>query len=175
MKNQFNKILAAFSVALLSVGAFAAGNEATMDVSASIAAECAIGNTAALAFGALSMLDNVGPTALASTSISGGTFDAICTTGTSAPKVKFTSKNTSGSDFRLLGADGTTPIVYTLTEANGTTAIAHDQPAAFGGFTADGTAKKDLAIIGKIAASEKGGKAVQSYSDIITITSSFGD
>jgi spore coat protein U-like protein len=174
MKNHVNQILAAFSVALLSVSAFAADSEATMGVSASISAECSVGNTKPLAFGALSMLNTNGAqSTLPSASISGGTFDAICTAGTSNPKLKFHSDNTSGSDFRLVGTTDGAFIVYTLTEADGTTAIVHNQAAAFGGFTADGTAKTDLTILGKIAPAAKNGKAAQEYTDTITITTSF--
>jgi spore coat protein U-like protein len=173
MKTKFNKLAAAVTVALLSASAFATDSgSGTMSVTASIVDECSVGNIATLAFGQLSMLSNGAPSAAASASVSGGTFDAICTAGTTTPKLKFSSANTSGSDFRLVGADGTTYMVYTLAESGGT-AIAYGTPASFTGFSADGSTKS-LAIVGSIAASEKSGKAKQAYSDTITITSTYG-
>jgi len=168
-----NKFAAAFAAALLSVSAFATDSgSGTMGVTASIGEECSVGNTATLDFGALSMLNNGAPSSAASASVGGGTFDAICTAGTTTPKLKFSSANTSGTDFRLVGADGTTYIVYTLAESGGT-AIAYETPASFTGFSADGSTK-NLAITGSIDASEKSGKAKQAYSDTITITSTYG-
>ena len=173
MKTRFNKLAAACATALLSAGAFATDSgSATMGVTASIEEQCSIGNTAALEFGVLSMLDAGAVSSAASDSTGGGTFDAICTSGTTTPKLKFTSANTSGTDFRLLGDVDGAFIVYTLAESGGT-AIGYDSPASFTGFAADG-ATKNLAITGSIAASEKQGKAKQSYSDTITITSTYG-
>lgn len=167
------KFAIACSAALLSMGAFATDSgSGTMGVTASIAQECSIGNTATLAFSQLSMLSNGSAATTASASGSGGTFDAVCTSGTTTPKLKFTSANTGTSDFRLVGADGTTYIAYTLAESGGT-AIAYDTPATFTGFSADGTTKS-LTVTGSIAASEKTGKAAQAYSDTITITSTYG-
>jgi spore coat protein U-like protein len=173
MKIKFNKLGAAFAVVLVSASAFATDSgQGQMQVTASIGEECSIGNAATLDFSALSMLSNGAPSTAASLSASGGTFDAICTAGTTTPKLKFSSANTSGSDFRLVGADGTTFIVYTLAESGGT-AIAYNTAASFTGFDADGTTKS-LAITGSIAAGEKTGKAKQLYSDTITITSTYG-
>jgi spore coat protein U-like protein len=173
MKTKFNKMAFALAAALLSAGAFATDSgSATMGVTASIADECSVGNTVILDFGQLSMLSNGAQSSSASISVSGGTFDAICTNGTTTPKLKFASANTSGTDFRLKGADGSTYIVYTLAESGGT-AIAYDTAAAFTGFSADGTTKS-LAITSSIAATEKAGKAKQAYSDTITITSTYG-
>ena len=174
MKVKLNKFAAAIVTALASAGAFAtdSGTE-TMDVTASIAEECSIGNTAALAFGQLSVLANGTASSAASDSLSGGTFDVICTSGTTTPKLRFSSANAgSTNSFRLVGADATTYIVYTISESGGT-AIAHDTAAAFTGLDADGTTK-NLGIVGSIAASEKSGKAKQAYTDTITITSSYG-
>jgi spore coat protein U-like protein len=173
MNKQFKKIIAAAAIALVSAGAFATDSgDATMGVTASIAQECSIGNTVTLDFGQLSMLSNGSATSAASNSASGGTFDAICTSGTTTPKLKFSSANSSGTDFRLVGADNSTYMVYTLAESGGTS-IAYNTPAAFTAFAADG-AKHSLAIAGSIAASEKSGKPQQNYSDTITITSTYG-
>ena len=171
---KFNKFAASFAAALLSVSAFATDSgDGQMGVTASIGEECSIGITATLAFGTLSMLSNGAASASPSASASGGTFDAICTSGTTTPKLKFTSANAGATDsFRLLGADTTTFIVYTLAESGGT-AIAYNTAAGFTGFDADGSTK-NLAIVGSIDASEKSGKAKQSYSDTITITSTYG-
>jgi spore coat protein U-like protein len=173
MKTKFNKIAVAMAAALLSAGAIAtdSGN-ATMGVTASIADECSVGNTVTLDFGQLSMLSNGAQSSSASDSVSGGTFDAICTNGTTTPKLKFASANTSGTNFRLKGADGTTHIVYTLAESGGT-AIVHNTAAAFTDFSANGITQP-LTITGSIAATEKAGKAKQAYTDTITITSSYG-
>jgi spore coat protein U-like protein len=173
MKTSFNRIAAAIAATLVSAGAFAtdSGN-ATMGVTASIADECSVGNTVTLDFGQLSMLSNGSQSSTASASTSGGTFDAICTNGTTTPKLKFESANTSGTDFRLKGADGSTFIAYTLAESGGT-AIAYSTAATFTGFSADGTTKS-LAITGSIAAADKAAKAKQAYSDTITITSTYG-
>jgi spore coat protein U-like protein len=175
MKTKFNKIAVAVAAALLSAGAFAAettSGSATMGVTASIADECSVGSTVPLDFGQLSMLSGGAQSNSASDSTGGGTFDAICTNGTTTPKLKFASQNTNGTDFRLKGADGSTYIIYTLAESGGT-GITYNTPAAFAGFSATGETKS-LAITGSIVASEKAGKAKQAYSDTITITSTYG-
>lgn len=169
MDMRFKKLVAATAVALVSMGAFA--DSATMDVSASIAAECSVGNAVALDFGTLSTLSNGGTSSAASTSTGGGTFDVICTNGSPTPLLAFTSENSSGSDFVLLGADGSSKIPYTLKESGGTP-IAYNTAAAFTGLAADG-ATHNLAIVGSIAASDRNGKLAQAYTDQITITSSF--
>lgn len=174
MTINFNKLAVAFAAALISAAASAAtSGGATMGVTASIAEECSIGNTVTLAFGQLSMFVNGANSTAPSASIGGGTFDAICTAGTTTPKLTFTSANTSESDFRLKGADGTY-IVYTLAVSGGP-AIVYSQPTAFDGFTdiADGNSKS-LAITGSIAATERNGKPKQAYTDTITITSTYG-
>jgi len=173
MKIKICKLAIASAAALLSIAASATDSgSGTMGVTASIAEECSVGNSVALDFGQLSVLANGAASTTASTSVSGGTFDAACTSGTTTPKLKFSSANTSGADFRLVGADTTTYVVYTLAESGGT-AIAYETAAAFTGFSADGSAK-NLAITGSIAASEKAGKAKQAYTDTITITSTYG-
>lgn len=169
---QLKKLVAATAVALVSMGAFADTGSATMGVTASIAAECSVGNTTALDFGTLSTLSNGAASTTASTSTGGGTFDAICTNGTTTPTLAFSSANSSGTDFRLKGADGTTYIVYTLKESGGT-GIAYNTPAPFADLAADG-ATHSLAIVGSIASTDRNGKLPQQYTDTITITSSYG-
>ncbi|MES2942851.1 MAG: hypothetical protein V4772_08285 [Pseudomonadota bacterium] len=173
MNKKMTKLAVAISAVLMVGGAMATDSgSGTMAVSGSIAAECAVGNTAAMTFGALTMLTTAGAQSAASNSSSGGTFDAICTNGTSTPKLRFTSLNTGTADFRLVGADTTSYIVYTLAVSGGGAAITYGTDAAFAGLTADGTTKS-LAIVGTIAAAAKNAKAIQAYTDTITITSSY--
>lgn len=174
MKFKMNKLSLGLAAAVLcgAAGATDSGS-ATMDVTAAITDECSVGQTVALAFGNLSVLSNGSQSSTASESTGGGTFKAICTNGTSLPKLKFTSANAGATtSFRLVGADGLTHIVYTLAESGGT-AIAYNTAAAFTGFEADGT-EDSLAIKGSIAASEKNAKLKQAYTDTITITSTYG-
>jgi spore coat protein U-like protein len=142
-----------------------------MGATASVANECSVSGAVSLAWGTLAMLSAGAQSAVASASTGGGTFDAICTNGTPLPKLRFTSVNTGSSDFRLVGADTSSYIAYTLATA-ADVAIAYGTDAAFTGFTADGTAKH-LTIKGSITSGEKAAKKVQAYSDTITITSSF--
>jgi spore coat protein U-like protein len=173
MNSKLNKLALALGALAIAGGAMASDSGATtMGASASITAECSVGNVTPLAFGALAMLSNGSASTSASASTGGGTFDAICTSGATTPKLRFTSANTDTvANFRLRGADTTTLIAYTLAES-GSAVIAAGADAAFTGFTADGTVKS-LTIKGSIASGEKTGKAAQIYSDTITITSSF--
>lgn len=173
MNNKLNKLVLAIGAVVMSGGVMAAASgSSSMNTTASVLAECSVGNVTALAFGDLVMLDKGGASNTASASSGGGTFDAACTTGTSTPKLKFTSANTgTAANFRFVGADATSFIVYTLAES-GNAAITAGADAAFTGFTADGVAK-NLTIKGSIASGEKSGKKAQAYSDTITITSSF--
>ncbi len=144
----------------------------SMTVSASIAPECAVGNTTSIEFGDMTMLSARGaPTTAHRTSI-GGTFDVICTNGTSEPKLRFTSPNADGNNFRLMGSDGSTYITYNLAESGTGVALIPGNDAAFTGLVADGTTKS-LQIIGTVPSHSKQGKRVQAYSDTITITSSY--
>lgn len=158
---------------LMLVGGAMAADSGTGSVvaSAQINPECAVGNATALDFSALTMLTAAGAQVSASSTSSGGTFDAICTNGTNSPKLRFTSANSAGSDFRLLGADATTFISYTLAESGGT-AISHGSDAAFTGLAADGTTKS-LRVVGTVTAAAKSAKLIQLYADTITITSSY--
>lgn len=164
----------------LAVGsmAIAAGAMATdsgsgsINVTASIAPECAVGNTTAMLFGSMTMLSATGARTTSSRTSIGGTFDTICTNGTSTPKLRFTSPNAAGNSFRLVGADGSTYIRYTLEESGRGNAISPGNDATFTGLAADGSTKS-LQIIGTITADAKHGKSVQTYSDTIYITSSY--
>lgn len=174
MNTTMNKLALAMGALMMTNGAMAADSgSTTMGVTASIVDACALGNTVALAFGELTMLTNTAQSPTASDSSGGGTFDAICTKNTlNTPKLKFTSANTEGTNsFRLVGADNTSYIVYTLATVGGT-AIAHATDAAFNGFNADGVVK-NLTIKGSITGAEKAGKKVQAYSDTITIQASY--
>ena len=176
MKKTMTKLMLAFSAMIVTGAALAApiNGTTTMAVTASINDECAVGNTAALAFGALAMLTPAGqPSTSPSASVSGGTFDAICTFGTNPPTLKFDSANTVAGAFLLKGVvDATATIVYTLTNNNGNAAVSHGTAAAFTGFSSDGTTKS-LKINGSIAAAAKAGKPGQTYTDTITITAAF--
>jgi spore coat protein U-like protein len=173
MNSNMTKLALAIGALAMAGGAMATDSgTGTMGVTGSIAPECAVGNAAAMTFGALTMLTTAGAQSAASNSSSGGTFSAICTNGTSTPKLRFTSLNTGTSDFRLVGADTTSHIVYTLAVSGGGAAITYGTDAAFAGLTADGTTKS-LAIVGTIAAAAKNAKLVQAYTDTITVTSSY--
>lgn len=170
MTNKMTKLI--ITLGAMTVAGAALAQSATMGASAGIASECAVGNIVNLQFGDIQMLSTGAPSSSASESTGGGTFDAICTNGTPQPKFRFTSANTWFNDYRLIGTDGTTYINYTLA-TSGNTAIAYGTPTEFAGFVANGSAAS-LRIKGSIAAADKQGKAVQQYSDTITITASFG-
>ena len=171
MTIKMTKLMIALGSMTVAGAAMAAGESTTLGVAASIASQCSIGNAVPLQFGELQMLATGARTSSDSESTGGGTFDAICTNGTQAPKFKFASANTWFNDFRLVGADGTTFMTYTLA-TSGNTTIAYATPAAFDGFQANGSVVP-LRIKGAIAAAQKHGKTVQEYSDTITITASF--
>lgn len=160
--------------AMVMAGAAIASDSGSgsMSVAAYIMPECAVGNTTSLNFSAVSMLTAEGGRSEANRTSTGGTFDVICTNGTTAPKLRFSSANAAGSNFRLVGVDGSSYIVYNLSESGGRNAIMSGNDAAFTGLTADGSTKS-LQIVGTIAASARYGKAAQYYSDTITITSSY--
>jgi spore coat protein U-like protein len=162
-------MIAAFAV--LASGAASAG---TLDVSATIAPECAVAQTLAINFGNLTMLNGATAQQSAATNVRTGTIDAICTNGTPNPTFKYESANFTGTDFRLVGADATEHIIYSVhQDADGSTgAVSYDTAAAYPGFVADGTTKS-LNITAKILPANKNGKLVQAYSDVITITTSF--
>lgn len=171
-----NKLALVICAMVMASGAWATDNtSSTMGTSASIAAECAVGSAVAMNFGALDMLAGTALRSSAeSVKVSGGTFKAICTNGTTAPKLKFTSANGASGTFRLVGAtDPSMFIAYVLKDGTETVTITDNAaPAAFVGLDADG-ATKDLELVGRIFPSAKNGKSVQSYGDTITITSSW--
>lgn len=177
MKKAHLKTLAIALAAALATGAAGAAPTAsgsgTLAVTATIANECAVGQNAELAFGTLSMLTGTAPSTTDSTGT--GKIDAICTSGAPNPQFKYTSANTGGTDFRLVGTDTTTYIVYTLYESSDSTAnpVTAGSYMTHPGFTADGTTKT-LDVSGRISAAERSGKAVQGYTDTITITTAFG-
>jgi spore coat protein U-like protein len=175
MNANMNKLALAIGAMVVAAGAMAANSgSTTMGANAAIVDACSVGNIGALQFGNLAMLTAGAQSGTASGSTGGGSFDAICTNNTlNTPKLKFTSANTLTSTFRLMGADTSSFIVYTLKESGvGGLDITYGTDAAFTGFGADGTVKS-LAIVGSIAYDEKAGKKVQSYSDTITIQSSY--
>lgn len=173
MNTKMSKLALALGALVAAGGAMAADSgTTTMGVSAAIVNECSLGNVTALAFGNLAMLTSGAQSSTASASSGGGTFDAICTNGAPTPKLRFTSANVGGtSSFRLVGADATTFIAYTVAESGGT-AITYGTDAAFTGFAADGTVDS-LTLTGSISAAQKAAKPIQAYTDTITITSSF--
>ncbi|MGZ5201398.1 MAG: spore coat protein U domain-containing protein [Telluria sp.] len=178
IKNK-RKLLLGFT-ALLAYGAAHASqtdsNTGTLSVTTAISPECAVAQKTALNIPQLTMLNT--STAAQDTTTddkAAGALNAICTNGTQTPQFRFSSANTSGSDFRLVGTDATTFIVYTLWEgatASGTQ-IAHNTNAAFGTFTADGT-QQVLNLSMKVAGADRAGASIQNYSDTITVTTSYG-
>src|SRR5690348_2265357 len=112
MKNVRLTGIALAMAAALASGAAGAAPTSTMAVSAAITADCAIAQNAPIAFGNLDMLGSgVQSTA---ENIGTGSFNAICTNGTTNPKFKYTSQNSAAGAFRLVGADATTYIVYSV-------------------------------------------------------------
>lgn len=176
MNTTMSKLALAIGALVMAGGAMAVDSgSGTMAVSAAIVNECSVSTGSPLAFGDLSMLAAGLKSAAASVSIGGGAFDAICTSGAPAPKFKFTSLNAGAtSTFRMIGAtDPSQFIAYTLKEASGGTAdIVYGTAAAFTGFTANGITQ-NLTIAGSITAGEKETKKVQTYSDTITVLSSY--
>jgi spore coat protein U-like protein len=173
MSTSFSKLAVVVAAMALSGGAMAADTVSgigTIGVSATILNECSVGSLVPLAFADLAMLNSGAQSSVASDSIGGGTFDAICTLGSPSPKLRFTSANSVGSAFRMIGTDSTF-IAYTLA-TSADVAIAYGVAAPFTGLTADGTAKH-LTVKGSIAPSEKAAKKAQAYADTLTITSSF--
>lgn len=175
MNMNMNKLALVIGTMVMASGAWATESGfGTMGTTASIEAACAVGSAVAMDFGPLAMLTGAAAqSTVISMKLTGGTFDAICTNGTTAPKLQFTSANAGvTSTFRLVGATNGAFIAYVLKDGTDTDTIAYNTAAAFAGLTADG-ATKSLALIGRILPGEKNGKLVQAYGDTITITSSF--
>ncbi len=176
MKMKMRKLALVVGTLVMAGGAMAA-DTSTMGATASVAAACTVGAGTDIALGSLVMLTADGTqTGVESFSV-GTTFPAICTKGTPTPKFTFVSANPATStDFRLMGGtDASEFIAYTpypSLDATGT-AIVGTEAVAYPGFTANGVSQP-LALSAKILATDKAGKSVQSYSDTITITASFG-
>ena len=175
MKTKFNKLVIAICAMVLSGTALAADDTGILGVSASVVAECSVGDGPAISLGALSMITDAGTqTALDTTA--GSTFPAICTNGTQSPTFSYVSENKQGNTFRLKGGTVTTEFIpYTpYLSSNGTgTAVVNSGAVAHPDFSADGTSKT-LALSARILAVDKAAKSVQTYSDTITVTASFG-
>ncbi|MDB5907732.1 MAG: Spore coat domain protein [Massilia sp.] len=177
MNANMSKLALAIGALAIAGGAWAA-DTSTKGVSATVAAECAVGSGVAIALGPLEMLDLGTATQTVNDTVAGATFPAICTNGTTLPKFAYASMNTSGAgaDFRLKGVGGTVNdyITYTLDPTLdgsgmpiGALAVAHPD------FLADGTTNT-LALSARILAANKAAKLVQAYIDTITITASWG-
>ena len=172
MSKRMNQ-LAAFMAAMAATGTvWAANDDATFGVSANIASQCVVGNTSAMAFGTLDMLNAANGGLSTAKNNATAQFDATCTNGTGSPTLKFASENGGGTAFKL--KNGSDLITYTLYEGatDGGTAIAHNAHASFGGFDADGTVKS-LQVTGRILDTDKNGKPIGAYSDTVTITVGF--
>jgi spore coat protein U-like protein len=170
---KFKKFVIAAAAAFVATTACA--QDATVGVSATITAECAVAGST-LVFPKLTMLDTVTANQSNVADVQTNNIRAICTNGTPTVNFIYTSENTTGTDFQLRGADGTTLIMYSLHQdpsaAGGNEVISGGPGAVHPAFAADGVAK-DLPISAKVLPSEKAGKTVQTYSDTITVTTSF--
>lgn len=174
MNTKMKKLALALGAMALAGGAMADNDNATFIASANIASECVVGNTSAMAFGALTMLDASSGGRSADDNTKTATFDATCTNGTLLPTLKFVSTNGGGSAFKMKHGTAADLITYTLYEGttDSGTSIADATAAAYTGLTADG-AVKNLSVTGKVAAVDKNGKPIGAYSDTVTITVGF--
>jgi spore coat protein U-like protein len=178
--NKKFKVLLGFA-AFLAFGAAQAGqtdsNTGSLSVAATISPECAVAQNGGLSITKLTMLDTTNAAQDTTTNDTAtGSLHAICTNGTQTPMLRFSSANEGGTtNFRLVGTDGTTFIVYTLWEGltSSGTQIAHNTDAAFTGFSADGT-QKTLNLSMKVTAAARATAGIQAYSDTITVTTSYG-
>jgi spore coat protein U-like protein len=172
---KFTKLAAVLGALVVAGSACAADSgTGTVGVSASIAPECAVAQNTAINFATLSMLDSVNAAPSNADSVQAGAVNAICTTGTPLPTFRYTSANGLANAFRMVGIDTTTFIPYTLHQ-DGTAslgAVTYDTAAAHPDFVADGTTNV-LPVSARVLAADKAGKAMQTYSDTITITTSF--
>lgn len=172
---KLNKFTMALAALLVSGAACAdTSGSGTLGVSAQITPQCAVAQDVAIDFSTLSMLDSVNAAPSSADSVHAGSMKAICTNGTPSPQFSYDSANGSGSAFRLVGADASTFIPYSLfqgTDENGT-AVVYGTPMTYAGFAADGTTQV-LPMAARIAFADKAGKANQSYTDTINITTSF--
>ena len=180
MKTKISKLALTIGALMMTGGAMAAsGDTSTVGSTATVAADCTVGAGSAIALGTLTMLTTDGTQTTADSTI-GATFPAICTNGTTSPKFAYSSANSStgtgvAADFRLIGGTTATEfITYTPYPTSGGTGTAvSGTAAAHPDFTANGVSQS-LALSAKILAADKAKKSVQSYSDTITVTVSFG-
>ncbi len=173
MNTKMTKLALALGAMALAGGAWAEGATSTIGASASIAAACSVGSGTTIALGSLVMITGDGTATAVDTSET-NTFPAICTNGTTFPKFAYSSENGGAAGvFKLKGVD-TVKIDYTLYQAAVTTGTAVGATAAaHPDFLPNGVSQA-LSLAAKVAAADKAGKTVQAYSDVITITSSFG-
>jgi hypothetical protein len=170
---KFKKFVIAVGAAI--VASTACAEDATVGVSATIRPECAVTGTT-LTFTKLTMLNTATANQSDQDDVQAGTVRAICTNGTANVKFIYTSANPNGNDFQLRGTDGLTMIKYSLHQD--TSATAGNQVSSGGlgvahpAFSANGEAQ-DLPIAARVQAADKRAKKVQSYSDTITVTTSF--
>ncbi len=168
MNTKMNKLALAIGALVMSGGAMAAN---TFDVSASIAADCVVSTTQAMAFTGLDMLTSSAGQSEEDTTAT-AKFDAICTNGTDAPTFSFAS--TKGvTAFEMTNPDDVA-IAYTLHQGStgAGSNITHGAATVFNNFSADGTAQ-ELSVTGKVIPSAKNTKPVGTYGDIVTITAAF--
>lgn len=176
MNTTMNKLALAIGAMVMAGGAWAVNDTSTMGTTATVGAECAVGNGGGIAFSTLTMLDLANATQTTVDSTAASTFPAICTNGTAAPTFTYVSANAVTTDFRLKGTGATANdyITYTpYSSVDGTgTAIVGGDATTYGGavpFVADGTSKT-LNLSARIIAADKAAKLVQAYTDTITIT-----
>lgn len=177
MKTKISKLTLAIGALMMAGGAMAASDTSTVGSTATVAAECTVGAGSEIALGALAMLTTDG-TQTSADSTATAKFPAICTNGTTSPKFAYSSANSSTggtADFRLIGGTTATEfITYTpYPSSDGTGTAVSGTAAAHPSFTANGVSQS-LDLSAKILAADKATKSVQSYSDTITITVSFG-
>lgn len=145
------------------------GLTTSFNVEATVAPGCVVGSATTMSFGTLKMLDTDTGGLSANTDTATADFNATCTNGTLAPQLKFTSQNSTGTGFRMIG--DTDVMSYSLRDNNGTP-IAHDTFAQFADLVANGTLQK-LSVTGVIAPSDKAAKAIGTYGDTVTIAVTF--
>lgn len=165
------KLALAIGVMVMAGGALA--QSTSMEISASVAPTCAVSQNKALDFGSLDMLTGAAQSSIANHA--NGKVDAICTKGSPSPTFTYTSTNTSGENFRLIGTNGEF-ITYTLHQDENATlsaVVAHGTAVAHPEFSADGEVQQ-LNLSAEILPIHKNGTSVQSYGDTITINANFG-
>lgn len=175
MKTKISKLTLTIGALMMAGGAMAAsGDTSTMGASVAVAADCSVGAGGTLTLGTLEMLTTDGTKTAADSTI-GATFPAICTNGTASPKFAYASANGLTGSFRLMGSTTTSEfITYTpFPSSDGTGTAVSGTAAAHPSFTANGVSQP-LPLSAKILAADKATKSVQSYTDTITITVSFG-